>query len=198
MRLTTPFLLLVSVILLLSFSCNKDLDDIVSLEPHKNEYKTYVIKQGQQYTGSITSEVKTTELKFKVMFDSSAIYTTTDPGNQIDINKLFGFSDCGVEHHKESARFGWRWTNDSLRLFAYCYKNSVLTFHEMGTVQINNEHSCRIKIVGDKYLFDLDGKLYEMERGCSDTLGKRFRLFPFFGGDENAPHDITIKIMEED
>lgn len=196
MRLNTLFTFLVACLFMIS--CNKDLEDIVSLEPHKNEYKTYVIKKGQQFTGSITSEVKTTELKFKVMFDSSAIYTTSDPGNQIDINKLYGFSDCGTEHHVHSARFGWRWTNDSLRLFAYCYKNRVLTFHEMGTVLINNEHSCSIKIQGDKYLFNLDGKTHEMERGCNDTLGKRYRLFPFFGGDESAPHDITIKIKEEE
>lgn len=194
MKLNT-FTLLFSL-LVITTACDKELEDFVSLQPHKNEYKTYIIKEGQQYTGSVTSEVKTTELKFKVMFDSSAKYSTVDPGNQIDINKLYGFSDCGTEHHTQSARFGWRWSNDSLRLFAYCYKNSTLTFHEMGTVTLGEEHSCSIQISGEKYIFNLNGNVHEMERGCADTNGKRYRLFPFFGGDEMAPHQITIKIME--
>jgi hypothetical protein len=133
-----------------------------------------------------------------VKFDSTAIYTTVLPENQKDINKLYGFSDCGKEHHTESARFGWRWSDDSLRIFAYCYANKNLSYKEMGTVEIGKEHSCEIDIEGATYVFDLNGKKEIMGRGCNtDTSGSRYRLFPFFGGSENAPHSIKIRIKEE-
>lgn len=31
-------------LLVITSACDKELDDFVSLEPHKNEYKTYIIK----------------------------------------------------------------------------------------------------------------------------------------------------------
>lgn len=176
-------------------ACDKTIEDFVN--PAKTDgYKTYTIQKGQQYSFTITSKFVDTEMNFKVIFDSSAIYTTADPGNQIDINKLYGFSDCGKDHHTASARFGWRWSNDSLRLFAYCYKDAVMTFKELSTVEIGKEHDCSIRIDGTNYIFTLNGKVDTMERGCDITTGLRSRLFPFFGGDEMAPHDITIKINE--
>ncbi|RDC63253.1 hypothetical protein AHMF7616_01854 [Adhaeribacter pallidiroseus] len=35
----------------------------------------------------------------------------------------------------------------------------------------------------------------EMSRGCSGTSDK-YKLFPYFGGDETAPHNIKIEIKE--
>ena len=181
--------------LLLLAGCDKTLED--SLNPKSGGYTVYTIQQGQQYSLTPPSEFKGTEMNFKVIFDSSAIYTTVVPENQHDINKLYGFSDCGKEHHTESARFGWRWSEDSLRLYAYCYTNSVMNFKQLGIARIGAEHSCRIAIDGNKYLFTLDGKVDTMARGCNTTEGSRYRLYPFFGGSENAPHAIVIKIKEE-
>jgi hypothetical protein len=176
--------------------CDKNIDDFFG--PKDNEYKTYTIRKGEQSTNSITGEIKEPSLHFKVIFDSSAIYTTSDPGNQIDINKLYGFSDCGMDHHTASARFGWRWSDDSLRLFAYWYKNSTMGFRELGTIEIGKEHDCLIVIQDTSYVFELNGvtTVIAGSRGCSEISGRRMRLFPYFGGNENAPHDITIKIKE--
>lgn len=184
--------LLLSVLFI---GCDKSIDDLFS--PKNDGYKTYTIKKGEHYSYSISSEFKETTLKFKVIFDSSAIYTTIDPSNQHDINKLYGFSDCGVPHHVESARFGWRWSEDSLRLFAYCYKDSVMSFKELGPISIGKEQSCSIAISGNTYIFNLNGKTETMDRGCTETTSRRLRLFPYFGGNETTPHDITIKIKEE-
>ncbi|CAN5800256.1 hypothetical protein BH10BAC2_BH10BAC2_30820 [soil metagenome] len=58
--------------------------------------KTYIIYKGDQSCTPnpfvLTSKLK---IAFTAVFDSSYIYTTAIPGNQIDINKLYGFSDCG-------------------------------------------------------------------------------------------------------
>lgn len=185
-----------SALILMASSCDKTADDLLNPE-QKDGYRLYTIRKGTQSSGTLTSAVNTTELKFKVIFDSTAIYTCVTPENQKDINKLYGFSDCGKEHHSESARFGWRWSDNALRLFAYCYKNSVMSFKEIGTVTIGAENSCSIRIDGGNYVFNLNGTEVTMERGCTDTTGSRFKLFPFFGGSENAPHDILIKIKEE-
>jgi hypothetical protein len=35
-----------------------------------------------------------------------------------------------------------------------------------------------------------------MDRGCSGGSLASYQLYPYFGGDETAPHDITILIDE--
>ncbi len=80
-------------------------------------FTNYTIKQGKQFCDQSTfSSVQYTELKFVVKFDSSAIYSTIDPSNQYDINKLYGFSDNNAEHQKFSARFGWQWSDKALHI----------------------------------------------------------------------------------
>jgi hypothetical protein len=81
-------------------SCQKSVDTSVinlsiDLDPVPTlTGTTYTIFQGQQYSDKNTYlPVNLTELKFKVKFDSSAIYQTVESCNQGDINKLYGFSD---------------------------------------------------------------------------------------------------------
>ena len=163
---------------------------------NSKEYVQYTIKKGDQYcdkNGFLA--VNYTELAFKVRFDSSAIYSTTDPANQKDVNKLFGFSDNNADHHIFSARFGWRWSNNALRLFAYTYNNSALSLKEMGTVAIGAEATCSIKVTNDNYIFTLNkGAAISMSRSSKTSAGAGYQLFPFFGGNETAPHDIKIWI----
>lgn len=37
-----------------------------------------------------------------------------------------------------------------------------------------------------------------MQRHCSDAVDTDYKLLPYLGGDEPAPHDIRIKIKECD
>jgi hypothetical protein len=46
------------------------------------------------------------------------------PENQYDINKLWGFSE-GINNQYNSARIGWSWNNDALRLYGYVYAKGV-------------------------------------------------------------------------
>lgn len=190
-------------IILLS-SCSKVVEppDVNEAPPpaeaaaNSKEYVQYTIKKGDQYSdknGFLA--VNYSELTFKVRFDSSAIYTTTDPANQKDVNKLFGFSDNNADHHVFSARFGWRWSNNALRLFAYTYNNSTLSLKEMGTVPIGSEATCSIKVTNDNYIFSLNkNATVTMPRLSKTPAGSGYQLFPYFGGNETAPHDIKICI----
>jgi hypothetical protein len=153
--------------------------------------------KGQQYCDkSIFVPLKSNHLSFKVKFDSSAIYKTAAENDQSDINKLFGFSDNNATHHEFSARFGWRWSNNALHIFAYVYNNSVMSFKELGVVEIETENSCSIKVSGDKYIFILNGTETKMSRASTTTEAEGYKLFPYFGGDESAPHTISIWMQE--
>ena len=173
---------------------SKIIDSITSA---KKEYILYTIAAGEQFCDiNFHQPIKYNEVKFKVRFDSSCIYQTLDPKNQLDINKLYGFSDNNTHHHEFSARFGWRWSNDSLRVFAYTYNNSIRNSKELGTIAIGAEHACSIKVTKDSYLFTLNGKSQAMPRKSSTAEAEGYKLYPYFGGDELAPHKITIYIED--
>lgn len=186
---------------LLLASCNKAVDDIINKKlshtatADKTTATHYIIKKGQHYCEqNYYHPIETDELKFAVLFDSSAIYRSTDPVNQYDINKLYGFSDNGAQHHDFSARFGWRWSDGALRLFAYIYNNGVVSSKELGSIAIGQEVICSIKASGSEYIFTLNDQVITMPRQSTTPNAKGYLLYPYFGGDEVAPQDITIRI----
>jgi hypothetical protein len=140
--------------------------------------------------------VNTTEMKFAVKFDNSAVYQTVDPANQGDINKLYGFSDNDQEHHINSARIGWRWYNNQLQLLAYVYNNSVESNNFITTVSLNQDINCSIKAEGNNYVFDVNGTTVTMPRVSTTPQAVGYQLYPYFGGDEVAPQNIRILIKD--
>lgn len=165
--------------------------------PTSQAFIQYTIFKGEQFCDKTSfAPVTFSRLSFKVKFDSSAIYTTHKSENQNDINKLFGFSDNNATHHEYSARFGWRWSNNTLRIFAYDYNNGIRSFKELGTVEIGKENSCSITVSGSKYIFNLNGNETIMLRASTTHKAEGYQLYPYFGGDETAPHNINIWIEE--
>ena len=182
-------------------SCNKMADAIAERanpQTPVNEFVKYTIRNGQHYCDqNAYHTLETSELKFVAKFDSSAIYQTALTDNQYDINKLFGFSDNNKDHHQYSARFGWRWSDGALRLFAYVYNEGVRSEHEMTTVGIGEEVRCSIRVSPQAYIFQANETIHEMPRLSTTEKGKGYQLYPYFGGDETAPHDISIWIRLE-
>lgn len=183
-------------------SCQKSIDfstkevAITPVEP-VSKAVLYTIKLGQQFCDKNSyTPVGITELKFKAKFDSSAIYTTINAANQGDINKLYGFSDNNAQHHQFSARFGWRWYNNSLEIFAYIYNNGVVAYQKVGNAIIGTTAEYSIKVQTETYQFTLGNNIVIMPRASSTSTGLGYKLFPYFGGDEFAPHDVRILIEE--
>lgn len=199
-------LIIVSLAVFSLAACTKSVDNIISSIPVKgaiaatadsSQFIKYTILKGQEYCDKSTYEaVKYDQLSFIVKFDSSAIYKTVNPENQNDINKLFGFSDNNAAHHEFSARFGWRWSNNALRLFGYIYNNSVMSNRELGTVAIGSENNCSIKVSDSTYIFTVNNKSVTMPRASKTVKAEGYKLYPYFGGDEMAPHAISIWIKE--
>jgi hypothetical protein len=130
-----------------------------------------------------------------VLFDSSAIYKTIDPVNQYDINKLYGLADCNTFHQQNSARMGWCWVKNKLEIHAYGYKNGVRKSEFITAIPIGKPAEMSIEMQDSTYLFRVNDKFVELPRGCNGE-GNGYKLYPYFGGDEFAPHDITIKVKD--
>ena len=135
-------------------------------------------------------------LAFSAKFDSTAVYATKDPHNQADINKLMGFSDCAALHQVNSARFGWRWYDEQLQIWAYTYVNGARNSKYVGNVQPGTYHSYSISLEHKAYVFRLENQEVTMDRSCSGA-GNGYWLYPYFGGDEPAPHHINVWIREQ-
>lgn len=192
------FAVLWPVLLFCACQKEKTFETTLGAKNSSPSFKEYIIPQGEHYaTENPLKLLDLSELKFAVKFDSSAIYQTSDAENQYDINKLYGFADNGDFHQQFSARFGWRWSDGALRLFAYTYNNGVRDSKELGTVAIGEEVHCAIKVSGEQYVFTLNDKVETMSRLSTTEKGKGYQLYPYFGGDEAAPHEVRIWIKEE-
>ena len=156
-------------------------------------YKTYTIKEGKHRSTYAYHTTKDTIFNWNIIFDSSAIYSTLDSLNQYDINKLIGLSDCGTRHLENSIRFGWRWLDNSLQILWFKHENGEFTFGLIDSVSLCESHLYELNIWSWNYGLCVDGNCVYIDRDCLEQR-KRYMLYPYFGGQETAPHDIKIKI----
>src|SRR5688500_15539154 len=121
---------LTAIIIFLLLSCKREALEQRSKAPFSQQQELndtiYIIGRGNHYCHKSTFKaVNTSEMKFYVRFNQTAIYQTIIPENQLDINKLWGFSE-GNDNHYNSARIGWRYSDGALRLFGYVYAKGVV------------------------------------------------------------------------
>ena len=181
------------------YSCEKE--GIVTTPPENprlnTKATTYLIRQGSHFCEQNAAELMIDPvIHATVTFDSSAIYTSQDAVNQGDVNKLIGFSDCGTNHQENSARLGWSWNGKKVVVYAYAYINKIRTIKTLGTVDINQSFPCSVKAGTDYYYFTVNNRTDSMTRFCTGQTGYRYKLFPYFGGDEAAPHDVRVVVVE--
>ena len=175
-------------------AAENDIESQESSRPPKSNFTKYTIRAGQHYCDQNTlRSISTSEMKFIVRFDNSAIYQSAIPENQYDINKLWGFSE-GFNNQFNSARVGWSWNDGALRLYAYVYSNGIRYSQEITSVDIGSDINCSIKVAAGSYIFTVNGISVTMPRAATGTKASGFQQYPYFGGDETAPHLITIYI----
>ena len=142
--------------------------------------------------------LKQSELTFTARFDDSARYDLGNK-NQDDINKLMGFSEANKTHHDYSIRFGWRYNQerDMVEIFGYQYQAGKRKFVSITNVPIGETVTYSIAMFENEFLMSVGSEArITMERGVEDKLGVYYLLYPYFGGNETAPHDISIYIKE--
>lgn len=174
-------------------ACNQSID----VDPDTG-FEVFTIAAGAHSSIIRNEDFTGTGVNLTVIFDESAEYTLSVPSDQADINKLIGFSDCSQHHQSESARIGWRWFNDELQILAYTYREGNLDFELMGAIPLNTEVSISIRTVGNSYEYSgTDLTPITMQRTSDCEAGDNYWLWPFFGGNQPAPHEVTIKLKRE-
>ena len=139
-----------------------------------SRFKTFKISKGCHYSGfKFRPFIYKRSMVADVVFTPSCRY---DGSYQLEsqINKLFGFGS--MNHHNNSHRLGWRYSEDLDRvlIFEYFYIDGERFEKQICKICIGQ--NIRLKLKANKgYWF-----------------GKR--LYPYFGGKEPAPHDLKIKI----
>lgn len=138
-------------------------------------------------------------LSYVVVFDNTCVYELNSQ-DQEDINKLFGFS-LGFNHHKDSARFGWFYQDGTIHLHAYIYDRGVRKSKLIKNLDLNTEYILTLVDEGNNWLFSVDDSWsmvveYRIEKSSNFKIG--YKLWPYFGGNNPAPHDIQIKLEKWD
>ncbi len=158
-------------------------------------FKSFKIKKGKHRSGYRYYADRRDYIEFEVIFDESAIYKSKSPSNQADVNKLYGVSDCGRDHMEYSIRFGWRYFNDSLQILWFKHTAGEFTFDVIKEINTDQIYTCSLEITENEYILCVDDVCTVTDRTCMQNY-KRYYLYPYFGGDETAPHDIVIRIKE--
>lgn len=179
-------------------------------------YDCYTINKGSNYSyvNHDPLEVKLkfsptlkSELRFNAIFGLGCNY---DLGNsdQADVNKLYGLQ-FGWSSQRASARVGWRYVPSTkvegrrglIELLLYVHDGRERIILPIANVALGEGFSCSLFISGQSQVlafFDCNTasifKNYQLEHVKPWRL--KFRLFPYFGGNQVAPKLMKIFIKE--
>ena len=133
----------------------------------------------------------------RAKFDASCLYDLKNINN-LDINKLFGFSTTFF-HHNQSARIGWRRHNDnSIEVLTYSYNNHKRVQQTLlGIVKPDQLFTCTIKDNETHYVYTFHSEdvfTTISDKKQSDKVLFKYMLWPYFGGDQEAPHEMLIHL----
>lgn len=136
---------------------------------------------------------------WQVTFTDSCRYDLQGP-DQLDTNKLVGVGYL-PHHHVDSARFGWAYNLDSgkIDLSAYCYHRGTRLIKPICSCEIGRPYKLTLYCMLGVYTFDCADmtmlsitESVDIHHGHDKAL--QYRLGPYFGGNQKAPHDIRIEI----
>lgn len=141
-------------------------------------------------------------LRRVLSFDFSAKYDLVND-DQEDTNKLFGIGYLW-SHHRDSARFGWRYDNNRHRfiLSAYLYVAGERIIKDLCSVVAHRCYIAELQVLPGMYQFRVtdaeqpaivygDGTIH-----FSHCKKWAFPLGLYFGGNQAAPHDMIIKMKK--
>lgn len=171
---------------------------------------TFTLKQGSHYhcpwwrIPGLHWDRK--QVQKKVTFEASCAYELPDY-NQGDANKLFGLAYGFLGPHRNSVRFGWRWSRSArkVEILAYCYVDGARNWDEqmrfpvVAQVDVGQEYECSITVTGSDYVFRVtQGDVSSGPPVIVPHGGKQvtwgYGLLPYFGGALAAPHTMRIHL----
>jgi len=161
-------------------------------------YKNFHINKCRHYPTGINFDTTTSNTNScSAFFDENCLYQIEGENNS-DVNKLWGFPSA-IHHQIQSARLGWRCQDgENIEILTYCYKDSAINFdelHVIDTIKPNDILNCTLINTRFEYIFQYSRDNYSIEQTVSkssDCFPIHYYLFPYFGGNETAPHDMDI------
>lgn len=167
--------------------------------------KQYLIKKGNHYCsmsifeklGAIGWKITSYSVRFK--FHNDCYWAPKRNSDDDDLNKLTGIG-FGTNHQNNSVRLAWRPDFNipgAIQIFGYTYDEKPTApkfeFLEITTVNVGQTIDAKIESKNNQYLITVNGVTKPMENLRPDP-NLCFRLFPYFGGNNTAPQDMTIDI----
>lgn len=161
-------------------------------------FKRFFIKKGNHRSGIYPNiYFKMLKTKYEVIFSKDCIYKFNDV-DDFDVNKLFGLS-FGF-HHTNSIRFGWNVDGDKIAIYAYCYKSGERIMNKITSLSTDITNSFEIKVYDDFYELTIYNKISNSTityiTSKPKTVKWGYRLFPYFGGNKTAPHNMEIEMKK--
>ncbi|MGZ5303780.1 MAG: hypothetical protein ACXWDO_06700 [Bacteroidia bacterium] len=141
----------------------------------------------------------------KVIFTKSCRYKI-GPEDQHDWNKLFGFT-LGWKPLLHSVRFGWRYRPDfdMIEIGYYLHVNGAKRYRSIIYCTVGELVKLKISTKEVKTTdepFSLTEVFFQLDQYKTSVIlyvpykKYGFKLFPYFGGNQAAPHTIQISITK--
>lgn len=155
--------------------------------------KKYIIEAGTHYSFHFP-KLYTGKKTFicKVQFTESCRY---DLGtiDQLDINKLWGVS---FGYHKtNSIRIGWNYNlvTNKIDLYWYIYEDGFRRYNKIDSCEIGEVkeiHLALLPSINEFMMYTNNSNVLVSYRYPSYLIG--YYLYPYFGGNISAPHNIKL------
>ena len=158
-----------------------------------NHEQIYTIKKGNHKSVNRISRVHNNDLWFQFTFTENHRYLNEIPDdqNRLDINKLYGLTSSKI--HNNSCRIGWReLENGNFEILAYWYTDGTRGFEHLYEAEVG-ELLEMIVTNFDDYRFYCNGEELIIQ---ANKFKLTYRTYPYFGGQNTAPHEIYFSITE--
>jgi hypothetical protein len=166
--------------------------------------KTYHIPAGHHYAPHLPRfYFGKNNFTIHFCFDKGCEYKIQGE-DSADINKLFGVSFG--QHHKNSIRIGWNSVGDgNINLYYYAYNNGNRSYSFIGTCKMYVEQTIKIELDFKRNVVQITNSVTGSEKSVRTkeivfiypNLKVGYYLYPYFGGNRTAPHDMYIDLKIE-
>ena len=157
----------------------------------------FLIKKGNHYHSNFWQRLNlfcfSKRLSYKVRFSDSCWYDKVNADSN-DLNKLFGFG--GRDHQVNSIRLCWRpdfLQKGVIQVYIYWYDDGARSRKWFCDVDTNKFYIFTIQKNVNGFRISMTGRDDYIEHSKPNPTWKR--LWPYFGGNNTAPHDMIIELI---
>ena len=180
-------------------------DPACNFDQNKDVMRFYLIQKGSHYAsmsifekiGAIGWNIRA--LSFRFVFRKECWWAPARNPDDYDQNKLAGIG-FGLNHHNNSVRLTWVPDFEKegmIRVSGYTYDEKKddpkFTIAYITSVHVGETVKGKIESRDGGYFITVNDVTIRMDNAKKDP-NLCFRLFPYFGGNNTAPHDMVVEL----